>query len=74
MLWQCARCDRIMRNSGVHRPARTSSGHRRLVNLCPPCAEWTDRERWKRLVQTALGVTGGAAAAVYLAYLCGALS
>lgn len=37
-MFLCAKCNRILRTSGVHRIIRTKTGNLRAAGLCPPCA------------------------------------
>lgn len=41
-MFLCAKCNRILRNSGMHRIIRTGKGNYRAAGLCPPCADSHD--------------------------------
>ena len=44
-MFLCAKCNRILRTSGIHRMIRTKTGNLRAAGLCSPCADAHDTEQ-----------------------------
>lgn len=69
-MFLCAKCNRILRNSGMHRIIRTGKGNYRAAGLCPPCATSHDdvqqRSAFWRTSLSFVGVTCVFGAASYL--------
>lgn len=71
MVFSCARCNRVLRTSGMHRIIRTKMGNFRAVGFCPPCADQHDLQQkrqdfWRMFLGIVVVVTVFAAASYLL--------
>lgn len=69
-MFLCAKCNRMLRTSGIHRIIRTRTGNFRAAGLCPPCATTHDvvqkRAAFWRTTWSVVGLVAAFGAASYL--------